>query len=101
MKKIILLAVFYLSSCAYSNAPSGNGLLYTEVKELNYYDPYIKPNKKSTLCAKNFFGLISHGDNSLDSLRYKSNIRKIASIEKTYSSRFSLISRSCTIITGE
>jgi hypothetical protein len=100
MKKLFsLIAFFATASCM--NASTGNGLLYTETSEIIYYDPYVKPNQKTTMCAKNFVGLVAFGDASLYNLQQTSTIRKISSIEKTYSSRFSLIGEACTIVKGE
>lgn len=95
---ILLLS---LASCALPRAPAGAGIIYTQDKELIYFDPYIKPQQKVALCSKNLFGLISAGDASLDAVRMYSSIRKIASIERTYSSRMFLYAESCLIVMGE
>ena len=102
MKKfsaLILLAI--LASCAMANPPSGHGLLYTEAKEVIYYDPYIKPNQVTVLCSKNFLGLFSYGDNGFNAFKLNSEIRKIATMERTYSSRLLLYAESCLIVKGE
>ena len=98
---LAIIALMTASSCVMLNAPSGSGLLYTEVAELVYYDPYIKPNQRSMLCAENILGLVSSGDMSFEALKLRSSIRKIATIEKTYSSRFFVFGESCVIIKGE
>ncbi len=95
------MGISLIYSCAKVNAPSGNGVIFTEASEIIYYDPYIKPNQKITMCHKNIAGFVSNGAAGFDALRLKSQIRKIATIEKTYSSRLSLIGESCTIVTGE
>ncbi len=100
----IIAAVFLLlglASCAIPRAPAGPGIIYTEDKELIYFDPYIKPQLKVALCSKNLFGLISAGDASLSAVRMYSPIRKIASIERTYSSRMFFYAQSCLVVMGE
>lgn len=101
MKKLLLLFSFLASSCVFVGAPAGSGFLYTEQKELIYFDPYVKPKQKTTMCAKNFFGLVAKGDQGLDPFHLTSSIRKISSIEKSYSSRFGVVGEACTIIKGE
>ncbi len=101
MKKLLLLFSFFISSCVSVNAPAGAGFFYTEQKELTYFDPYIKPKQKTTMCAKNFFGLVAKGDQGLDTFHLTSSIRKISSIEKSYSSRLGIVGEACTIIKGE
>ncbi len=95
---ILLLAS---ASCAVANPPTGAGFFYTNVKEIVYFDPYVKPNQKATLCSKNTLGLVSTGDNGLEELKLRSSIRKIYSIERTYVSRFFMLAESCVIVTGE
>ncbi len=97
----VLMFLLTSSSCAFVNPPAGPGLIYTETSDITYYDPYIVPNKKAVLCSKNILGLFSYGDNGYDKFRAISGIRKIASIEKTYSSRFFVYGKSCVIIKGE
>lgn len=97
----VVLFSSMVSSCAFVNPPAGPGLIYTDSSELTYYDPYVKPNKKVVLCSDNLFGLFSWGDNGYDAFRMKSPIRKIATIEKTYYSRFFVYGESCMIIKGE
>lgn len=102
MKKlfaIIILAT--LASCAVANPPTGSGFFYTDVRELVYFDPYIKPSQKATLCSKNTLGLMATGDSGLDALRARSSIRKISSIERTYTSRFFIFAESCLVVVGE
>ena len=102
MKKIF--AIFFLTiaaSCAISSPPAGSGFLYTEATEVLYYDPYIKPQQKATLCSKNILGIASYGDNGFTALKLYSDIRKISTIERTYSSRFLIYAESCLIVKGE
>ncbi len=102
MKKILAIIVLLASaSCAIVNPPSGTGIFYTEVQELVYLDPYIKPNQKVTLCSKNILGMVTLGDSGFDALRLRSSIRKIATIERTYKSRFLITAESCLIVKGE
>ncbi len=102
MKKIALLVLFAIvSSCAISSPPAGFGVLYTQASEVVYYDPYIIPRQKVSLCSKNYFGLISKGDNGFDALKLNSQIRKIATIERVYSGRFLIFAKSCLIVKGE
>ena len=102
MKKIFAIGLLFISAaCAIANPPAGPGVLYTEAVEMVYYDPYIKPQQKATLCSKNILGLISSGDNSLMALKSNSDIRKISTIERTYSSRFLIYAESCLIVKGE
>jgi len=99
---VLLFFLMNLSSCAInSSAPAGPGFLYTESSELTYYDPYIKPQIKATLCSNNILGLFSFGDQDFISLQVKTPIRKINSIEKTHSSRLGIFARTCTIYKGE
>lgn len=100
MKKLLILA-FLLSSCAVANPPQGGGVFYTESKELVFYDPYVKPNKKARVCAENKWGFVSQGDLGFDAVRMASGIRKIGTIEKTYTSRFLIFAESCLVVTGE
>jgi len=102
MKKILaIISLFVASSCAIAMPPAGPGIFYTEATEVVYYDPYIKPSQKAMMCSKNLLGLVSKGDNGFDALRLNSSIRKIATIEKTYSSRFLIFAESCLIVRGE
>lgn len=102
MKKIILVIfALSLSACALTRAPAGSGIIYTQDKELVYFDPYIKPQLKVTLCSKNLFGLISAGDSGLNAIKMNSPIRKIATIERTYTGRMFVYAESCLIVTGE
>ena len=96
---IILLII--LASCAFAVPPSGPGFFYTETSDLVYYDPYIKPEQKVALCSKNILGLVSVGDADMNALRMNSTIRKIATIERTYSGRFWVFAESCLIVKGE
>ncbi len=100
-KYLSVLAILAVSSCVSVNAPAGPGLIYTDSAELTYYDPYIRPNQKAVLCSKNVLGLFSWGDNGYDVLKMRSSIRKIATIEKTYYSRFFVYGKSCMIVKGE
>ena len=101
MKYFLVLFTLLISSCAMVNAPSGPGLLYTDSSQIVYYDPYVMPRQKASLCSENILGLFSYGHEDIDSLKRKSTIRKISSIEKTYYSRFLVYGKSCTIIKGE
>lgn len=96
---VILLVM--LSACAISNPPAGHGFIYTEATEVIYYDPYIKPQQKATLCSSNILGLFSTGDNSFAALKLNSGIRKISTMEKTYYSVASTFVKSCLIVKGE
>ena len=96
---VVLLSI--ISSCAFVSPPAGAGLIYTQASELTYYDPYIRPNQKAVLCSKNILGLFSWGDNGYDAFKMTSSIRKIATIEKTYTGRFFVYAKSCMIIKGE
>ena len=96
---IILLVM--LSACAISNPPAGHGFIYTEATEVIYYDPYIKPQQKATLCSSNILGLFSTGDNSFAALKLNSGIRKISTMERTYSSVVSVFVKSCLVVKGE
>lgn len=96
---IILLAM--IAACAVSNPPAGHGFIYTEATEVLYYDPYIKPQQKVTLCSNNILGLVSTGDSSFSAVKLNSGIRKIATMERTYDSVLSLFSESCLIVKGE
>lgn len=95
----IAFLVPIISSCA--NPPAGPGLIYTQASELTYYDPYVRPNQKAVLCSKNILGLFSWGDNGYDAFKMVSSIRKISTIEKTYTGRFFVYAKSCMIIKGE
>ena len=102
MKNISAVILFImLSACAVSNPPAGHGFIYTEVTEVLYYDPYIKPQQKVTLCDSNILGLVSTGDSSFSALKLNSGIRKIATMERTYDSVLSLFSKSCLVVKGE
>lgn len=102
MKKIfVIIALFASTSCAIVNSPTGTGILYTDVQELIYYDPYIRPNQKTTMCSKNFLGVIALGDSGFDALKLRSSIRKIATIERTFKSRFLIVAESCLVVKGE
>jgi len=96
---IILIAT--LSACAISNPPAGHGFIYTEASEVIYYDPYIKPQQKATLCSTNILGLVSVGDNSFSALKLNSGIRKISTMERTYDGFLSIFAKSCLIVKGE
>lgn len=96
---IILLGM--LCACAVSNPPAGHGFVYTEATEVLYYDPYIKPQQKATLCSTNILGIVSTGDNSFTALKLNSGIRKISTMERTYSSVLSIFAKSCLIVKGE
>jgi TRL-like protein family len=96
---VILLVM--LSACAISNPPAGHGFIYTEATEVLYYDPYIKPQQKATLCSTNILGLFSTGDNSFAALKLSSGIRKISTMERTYSSVASTFVKSCLVVKGE
>lgn len=97
----LAILVLMISSCAIALPPQGAGGLYTESRDVVYYDPYIKPDQKITFCSRNYLGLISYGNSSFDALKLNSDIRKIATIERTYSSRFLVYSESCLIVKGE
>jgi len=97
----ILAVIPILCGCAISNPPAGHGFVYTESTEVIYYDPYIKPQQKATLCSKNILGLISTGDSSYAALKTNSGIRKISTMEREYKSIFSLYVKSCLIVKGE
>ena len=99
LKYLSVFVVLIVSSCAL--APAGPGLIYTDSAELTYYDPYVKPNQKAVLCSKNILGLFSWGDNGYDALKMRAQIRKIATIEKTYYSRFFVYAKCCMIVKGE
>ena len=102
MKNFLLLILCaMLSACAVSNAPAGHGFIYTDATEVVYYDPYIKPQQKATLCSTNILGLVSTGDNSFTALKLNSGIRKISTMERTYSGVLSLFAKSCLIVKGE
>lgn len=102
MKKIIaVVTLLLLEACALANPSTGPGVLHTDVKELVYYDSTIIPLESVELCSQNYMGLVSIGDMGLEAVRKKSTIRKIASIEKTYSSSFLLSASSCIIVKGQ
>ncbi|HLD76880.1 MAG TPA: TRL domain-containing protein [Rickettsiales bacterium] len=102
MKKFsAIITLFLITSCAIANPPTGSGVIYTNVKELVYYDPYVKPNQRIMLCSKNILGLVAFGDSGLDDLKLQSSIRKIYSIERTYVSRFFVLAESCMTVVGE
>ena len=102
MKKLFVVAsVAFLSSCAITNPPSGPGVFYTDVKELLYYDAYVKPTVEAEVCSKNYFGFVSVGDSGLSAIRSKTEIRKISSIERTYESKFFVSAKSCLIVKGQ
>ena len=102
MKRIlIILSLSFLSSCAITNPPSGPGVFYTNVKELLYYNAYVKPIVEAEVCSKNYFGFISVGDSGLNAIRSQSEIKKIASIERTYVSKFFVSAKSCLIVKGQ
>ncbi len=102
MKNIsILFLLAILSACAFSRAPAGHGFFYTDTSEVIYYDPYIKPQQKATMCNENFMGFVSSGDASFNALKLNSGIRKIATMEKTYNSVLSVYTTSCLIVKGE
>lgn len=102
MKNIfIFILLMSLSACAISNPPSGHGFVYTEATEVIYYDPYIKPQQKATLCSDNILGLVSTGDSGFTALKLNSGIRKISTMEREYKSILSLYVRSCLIVKGE
>lgn len=98
---LALILLSMLSACAVSNAPAGHGFIYTDATEVIYYDPYIKPQQKATLCSTNILGLVSIGDNSFTALKLDSGIRKISTMERTYSSALSLFVKSCLVVKGE
>lgn len=102
MKKIITAAaLLFLGSCALANPSTGPGVLHTDVKELVYYDSTVIPIQTIELCSNNYLGLVSTGNMGLDAIKYKTSIRKIASIEKTYSSTLLLAAKSCIIVKGQ
>jgi len=102
MKNIFAIILFAaLCGCAVSNPPAGHGFLYTEAIEVIYYDPYIKPQQKATLCSTNILGLISTGDDSFTALKLNSGIRKISTMERTYNSVLSIFVESCLVVKGE
>lgn len=97
---VAILALFSLSACAISNPPAGPGVLYTDVKELIYYDSYVTPNVEVTVCGTNILGLVSTGNNSLNAIKEESRLKKVASIERTYKSVLLLFADSCLIVRG-
>ncbi len=102
MKNIFVFGfALLLASCAFVTPPAGPGLIFTKATEVIYYDPYIKPQQKVTLCSKNILGLFSSGDNGFDAVRLNSQIRKISTMERTYESRFIFYGESCLIVKGE
>lgn len=106
MKKFVKksAAAFFLlsiASCAIANPPSGPGVLYTDVRELVFYDDTVAPMVTATACSTNILGLFSTGDAGLNAIKYQSKIRKISSIEKTYESTFLISAKSCLIIKGQ
>ena len=102
MKKIyLILSLALLSSCAITNPPSGPGVFYTNVKELIYYDEYVKPTISVMSCSKNYFGFVSVGDSGLSKIKSGSEVKKIHSIERTYESKFLLSAKSCLIVKGQ
>lgn len=102
MKILFVIVLFAtLSACAISNPPAGHGFIYTETTEVLYYDPYIKPQQKATLCSLNVLGLFSTGDNGFSALKLSSGIRKISTMERNYKSVMSVFAKSCLIVKGE
>lgn len=97
----VLAILPMLCGCAISHPPAGHGFIYTTETEVIYYDPYIKPQQKATLCSTNILGLVSTGDSSYTALKLNSGIRKISTMEREYKSILSLYVKSCLIIKGE
>lgn len=100
-KFIAVISLLFLGSCALANPGTGPGVLYTNVTELVYYDSTVIPIETVEMCSHNYFGLVSVGNISLDTIKYKTSIRKISSIERSYHSSFLVTASSCLVVKGQ
>lgn len=100
-KSAVIFSFLSIASCAIANPPSGPGVIFTDVKELVYYDGSVSSVLTSVICSKNILGLVSTGDAGLNIVKLQTKIKKIASIEKTYESSFLIYAKSCLIVKGQ
>lgn len=103
MKKIvILIAILFLSNCAIG--PTHGLFLFTSTKFPGEYNPAndVKSAKTAEGCSHSILYLIGFGNSGAGQIAKSNNISRIATIDHSTFSLFSVIYRNyCTIVTEE
>lgn len=100
--KICLLAacIFSLSNCAVPRPSAGAGWIYTNISEGEYVDNKVEISKNGEACATNVLGIASTGDATIDTAKRMSNIKNIATIDRSYFSVLGVFAKGCTVVRG-
>lgn len=100
MKTMNLIILFFvLGGCAATPHMSG---IYVSTKG-NVTTDHAKGGVKKTgrACTKNFLGLVSVGDASIEAARKNGKIKKISFVDNSYKNILGLYQEYCTLVRGK
>ena len=97
MKK--LLNLILCSACAIGRYLQ-NGLLADQKGPISVSRSDSKVTKTGKSCAKNVFGIYSHGDNSIEAARKNGGLKTISHADYHVKSILGIYTDLCTIVSG-
>lgn len=97
---LLIACALSLSNCAMPRPSAGAGWIYTDVKEGEYVDNKVEISRNGEACATNVLGIASTGDATIDTAKRVSNIKNVATIDRSYFSVLGIFAKGCTVVQG-
>ena len=95
-----IILLFGLTNCAMPRPSAGAGWIYTNITEGEYADNGVQVSKNGEACTTNILGIASTGDATIDTTKRTSNIKNIATIDRSYFSVLGVFAKACTVVRG-
>lgn len=101
---LIITCVVTLVGCASTGvytSQAGAGLLYHSTAEGVMSTGKPPGPYRGVACARNYLGVVSEGDSSVDSAQQSGNITEVSTVDRLYFRVLGLYGHVCTIVTGK
>lgn len=96
----ILLLLFLTSACAMPMPAVGPGIIVTNTTEGVSVNNGVAATRKGEACGKNFLGIASVGDATIEAAKNKSGINNVATVNIEYFSVLGIYAQACTVVSG-